>query len=80
MQDDIHFPCVIPREEKLGVFQKRHTSSFLRTIDGDIARSSPIQFTINAPEEGAREPVRLALLSSDGPTGTFSNAAGSLPW
>ena len=31
-------------------------------------------------EEGAREPVRLALLDSDGPTGTFSNADGPLPW
>ena len=31
-------------------------------------------------EEGAREPVRLALIGSDGPTGTFSNAAGPLPW
>jgi NAD(P)-dependent dehydrogenase (short-subunit alcohol dehydrogenase family) len=31
-------------------------------------------------EEGAREPVRLALLDLDGPTGTFSNAAGPLPW
>src|SRR5271169_590454 len=31
-------------------------------------------------EEGAREPVRLALLGPDGPTGTFSNAAGPLPW
>jgi NAD(P)-dependent dehydrogenase (short-subunit alcohol dehydrogenase family) len=31
-------------------------------------------------EEGAREPVRLALLDSDGPTGTFSNEAGPLPW
>jgi NAD(P)-dependent dehydrogenase (short-subunit alcohol dehydrogenase family) len=31
-------------------------------------------------EEGAREPVRLALLGADGPTGTFSNAAGPLPW
>jgi NAD(P)-dependent dehydrogenase (short-subunit alcohol dehydrogenase family) len=32
-------------------------------------------------EEGAREPVRLALLGPDGPTGTFSNAnAGVLPW
>jgi NAD(P)-dependent dehydrogenase (short-subunit alcohol dehydrogenase family) len=30
--------------------------------------------------EGAREPVRLALLGPDGPTGTFSNAAGPLPW
>jgi NAD(P)-dependent dehydrogenase (short-subunit alcohol dehydrogenase family) len=32
-------------------------------------------------EEGAREPVRLALLGQDGPTGTFSNAKlGGLPW
>jgi len=31
-------------------------------------------------EEGAREPVRLAVLGPDGPTGTFSNAAGPLPW
>ena len=31
-------------------------------------------------EEGAREPVRLALLGPDGPTGTFSIAAGPLPW
>ncbi|HZW79566.1 MAG TPA: SDR family oxidoreductase [Candidatus Deferrimicrobiaceae bacterium] len=31
-------------------------------------------------EEGAREPVRLALLGADGPTGTFSNANGPIPW
>jgi len=31
-------------------------------------------------EEGAREPLRLSLLGPGGPTGTFSNAAGSLPW
>lgn len=31
-------------------------------------------------EEGAREPVRLALLGPDGPTGTFSNEEGQLPW
>jgi NAD(P)-dependent dehydrogenase (short-subunit alcohol dehydrogenase family) len=31
-------------------------------------------------EEGAREPVRLALIGADGPTGSFSNAAGPLPW
>jgi NAD(P)-dependent dehydrogenase (short-subunit alcohol dehydrogenase family) len=30
--------------------------------------------------EGAREPVRLALLGPEGPTGTFSNDAGSIPW
>jgi NAD(P)-dependent dehydrogenase (short-subunit alcohol dehydrogenase family) len=30
--------------------------------------------------EAAREPVRLALLGPDGPTGTFSNDDGSIPW
>jgi NAD(P)-dependent dehydrogenase (short-subunit alcohol dehydrogenase family) len=31
-------------------------------------------------EQAAREPVRLALLGLNGPTGTFSNEDGSLPW
>jgi NAD(P)-dependent dehydrogenase (short-subunit alcohol dehydrogenase family) len=31
-------------------------------------------------QEGAREPVRLALLGPDGPTGTFSNDDGIIPW
>jgi NAD(P)-dependent dehydrogenase (short-subunit alcohol dehydrogenase family) len=31
-------------------------------------------------EEAAREPVRLALIGADGPTGTFSNEDGPLPW
>ncbi|MGF6735689.1 NAD(P)-dependent dehydrogenase (short-subunit alcohol dehydrogenase family) [Paraburkholderia youngii] len=31
-------------------------------------------------EDAAREPVRLALLDTNGPTGTFSNATGPLPW
>jgi NAD(P)-dependent dehydrogenase (short-subunit alcohol dehydrogenase family) len=31
-------------------------------------------------EEGAKEPVRLALLGPDGPTGKFSNSEGPLPW
>jgi len=30
--------------------------------------------------EGAREAVRLALLGADGPTGTFSNDDGVVPW
>ncbi|MEX3960496.1 SDR family oxidoreductase [Trinickia sp. EG282A] len=33
-----------------------------------------------AVEDAAREPVRLALLDASGPTGTFSNVDGSLPW
>jgi NAD(P)-dependent dehydrogenase (short-subunit alcohol dehydrogenase family) len=32
-------------------------------------------------EEGAREAVRVALLGSDGPTGTFTHATqGAIPW
>jgi NAD(P)-dependent dehydrogenase (short-subunit alcohol dehydrogenase family) len=31
-------------------------------------------------EEGAREAVRVALLDANGPTGTFSNEDGPLPW
>jgi NAD(P)-dependent dehydrogenase (short-subunit alcohol dehydrogenase family) len=31
-------------------------------------------------EEAAREPVRLALLDENGPTGAFSNEDGPLPW
>lgn len=31
-------------------------------------------------EQAAREPVRLALLDANGPTGTFSNEDGPLSW
>lgn len=31
-------------------------------------------------QEGAREPVRLALIGADGPTGTFSDENGIVPW
>jgi NAD(P)-dependent dehydrogenase (short-subunit alcohol dehydrogenase family) len=31
-------------------------------------------------EEGAREPVHLALIGDDGPTGTFSGEHGPVPW
>jgi NAD(P)-dependent dehydrogenase (short-subunit alcohol dehydrogenase family) len=31
-------------------------------------------------DEAAKQPVRLALLDADGPTGTFSNDAGPIPW
>lgn len=30
--------------------------------------------------EGAREPVLLALIGDDGPTGTFSDENGTVPW
>ncbi len=31
-------------------------------------------------QQAAREPVRLALIGADGPTGTFSNEDGPIPW
>ena len=31
-------------------------------------------------EDGARAPVRLALIGDDGPTGTFSDEHGIVPW
>jgi NAD(P)-dependent dehydrogenase (short-subunit alcohol dehydrogenase family) len=31
-------------------------------------------------EEGAAETVRLALLPEDGPTGTYSDSKGIVPW
>jgi NAD(P)-dependent dehydrogenase (short-subunit alcohol dehydrogenase family) len=31
-------------------------------------------------QQAAREPVRLALLDANGPTGTYSNEDGPLPW
>jgi NAD(P)-dependent dehydrogenase (short-subunit alcohol dehydrogenase family) len=31
-------------------------------------------------EKGAHEPVRLALIGDDGPTGTFSDEDGPVPW
>lgn len=35
----------------------------------------------DTPEQGAAEAIRVALLGSDGPTGTFTHATmGNLPW
>ena len=31
-------------------------------------------------QQAAREPVRLALLDANGPTGTFSDENGVIPW
>ena len=31
-------------------------------------------------QQAAREPVRLALLDANGPTGTFSDESGLIPW
>jgi NAD(P)-dependent dehydrogenase (short-subunit alcohol dehydrogenase family) len=46
---------------------------------GMVATDMNPQGTLTT-EEGASEPVRLALLPADGPTGGFFHAAGSYPW
>ena len=43
----------------------------------DLSNFAPGAGTV---EDAAREPVRLALIEEDGPTGTFSNVSGPLPW
>jgi NAD(P)-dependent dehydrogenase (short-subunit alcohol dehydrogenase family) len=35
---------------------------------------------VRTVEQAATEPVRLALIETDGPTGTFSNEDGPVPW
>jgi NAD(P)-dependent dehydrogenase (short-subunit alcohol dehydrogenase family) len=45
------------------------TSTYLNNFEGK-----------RTVQQAAREPVRLALLDVDGPTGTFSNEEGRLPW
>jgi NAD(P)-dependent dehydrogenase (short-subunit alcohol dehydrogenase family) len=35
---------------------------------------------VRTVEQAASEPVRLALIDADGPTGTFSNEDGPIPW
>jgi NAD(P)-dependent dehydrogenase (short-subunit alcohol dehydrogenase family) len=35
---------------------------------------------VRTVEQAASEPVRLALIGADGPTGTFSNEDGPIPW
>jgi NAD(P)-dependent dehydrogenase (short-subunit alcohol dehydrogenase family) len=35
---------------------------------------------VSTVEQGAAEPVRLATLPADGPTGGYSNSEGPLPW
>jgi len=46
---------------------------------GMVATDMNPQGTLTT-QEGATEPVRLALLPADGPTGGFFRSAGSYPW
>ena len=47
---------------------------------GFVATNLNLFSGMGSVEEGACEPVRLALLGRDGPTGTFSSAQGPIPW
>ena len=59
--------------ESTGIKVNAASPGFTRTNLNNYAGTQAV-------EEGAREPVRLALLGPDGPTGTFSNKDGVIPW
>jgi NAD(P)-dependent dehydrogenase (short-subunit alcohol dehydrogenase family) len=54
---------------KVNIACPGHTATALNNFSG--ARTA---------EQGAREAIRLALLDADGPTGTFSDEAGTVAW
>jgi len=59
--------------ESTGIKVSATSPGFIKTNLNNYAGTQTV-------EEGAREPVRLALLGPDGPTGTFSNRDGVIPW
>ena len=60
--------------------QLRDTTIKVNAVSpGSVATDMNPQGTLTT-EEGASEPVRLALLPADGPTGGFFHSAGSYPW
>jgi NAD(P)-dependent dehydrogenase (short-subunit alcohol dehydrogenase family) len=59
--------------ESTGIKVNACSPGFTKTNLNNYEGTQPV-------EEGAREPVRLALLGADGPTGTFSGASGPIPW
>jgi NAD(P)-dependent dehydrogenase (short-subunit alcohol dehydrogenase family) len=62
-------------------YELRSTSIKVNSVDPGYTATDLNQHrgTQSIPE-GAAEIVRLALLPDDGPTGTFSNAQGIVPW
>ena len=62
-------------------YELRDTSIKVNSVDPGYTATDLNQHrgTQSIPE-GAAEIVRLAQLSDDGPTGTFSNAQGIIPW
>jgi NAD(P)-dependent dehydrogenase (short-subunit alcohol dehydrogenase family) len=62
-------------------YELRDTSIKVNSVDPGYTATDLNQHrgTQSIPE-GAAEIIRLALLADDGPTGTFSNAQGIVPW
>ena len=62
-------------------YELRDTSIKVHSVDPGYTATDLNQHrgTQTIPE-GAAEIIRLALLPDDGPTGTFSNAQGIVPW
>ena len=62
-------------------YELRDTSIKVNSVDPGYTATdlNHHQGTQTIPE-GAAEIIRLALLPDDGPTGTFSNAQGIVPW
>jgi NAD(P)-dependent dehydrogenase (short-subunit alcohol dehydrogenase family) len=62
-------------------YELRDTSIKVNSVDPGYTATDLNQHrgTQTIPE-GAAEIIRLAMLSDDGPTGTFSNAQGIVPW
>jgi NAD(P)-dependent dehydrogenase (short-subunit alcohol dehydrogenase family) len=59
--------------EPTGIKVNACSPGFIATNLNDYAGTGTV-------EEGALEPVRLALLGPDGPTGTFSRTGEVIPW
>ena len=59
--------------EPFGIKVNACSPGFIKTNLNDFQGTGTL-------EEGALEPVRLALLGSDGPTGTFTRSGGIVPW
>ena len=63
-------------------YAKAHPGIKFNAVEpGTTATDMTAAFGIGrSPEESARTVVRLATLDVDGPTGTFSDETGELPW
>jgi NAD(P)-dependent dehydrogenase (short-subunit alcohol dehydrogenase family) len=59
--------------EPIGIKVNACSPGFIKTNLNNYAGTGTV-------EEGALEPVRLALLGPDGPTGTFSRTGEVIPW